>query len=114
VPVQAATVCAFRAAQLGLKVALIDKRAALGGTMPQCRLHPEQSSAPFNRTVCFLQRPCCEHGNQVRPGQRLTCRLAEEKRLVVAKLTGGVAALAKPAITVLAGARLLLRQHRLR
>ncbi|MEZ0218421.1 MAG: FAD-dependent oxidoreductase, partial [Rariglobus sp.] len=25
-------VCAFRAAQLGLKVALIDKRATLGGT----------------------------------------------------------------------------------
>jgi dihydrolipoamide dehydrogenase len=37
-------VCAIRAAQLGLKVACIDKRGAPGRHMFECRLYPLKSA----------------------------------------------------------------------
>ena len=38
-------VCAIRAAQLGLKTACVEKRATLGGHVPEHRLHPLQGAA---------------------------------------------------------------------
>ena len=36
---------AIRAAQLGMKVACVEKRKTLGGTLPECRLHTLKSAA---------------------------------------------------------------------
>ena len=51
-------VCAFRAAQLGLKVALVEKRATLGGTCLNVGLHPEQGAAVLVRAARLRPRPC--------------------------------------------------------
>ena len=44
-------VAAIRAAQLGMKVACIEKRATLRRHLPEHRLHPEQGAARFQRTL---------------------------------------------------------------
>ena len=44
-------VCAIRAAQLGLKTAVVEKRATFGGTCLQCRLHPVEGDAARLRIV---------------------------------------------------------------
>ena len=44
-------VCAIRAAQLGLKTAVVEKRKTHGGHLPQHRLHPLQGAAARLRSV---------------------------------------------------------------
>ena len=48
-------VAAIRAAQLGLKTALIEKEKALGGTCLRHRLHPEQGVAQFQPSFFVRQ-----------------------------------------------------------
>ena len=42
-------VAAIRAAQLGMKVACVEKSRTLGGHVPERRLHPEQGDARLER-----------------------------------------------------------------
>ena len=98
-------VCAFRAAQLGLKVALIDKRAALGGTCLNVGCIPSKALLHSTEQLAFARDHAAAHG--IGTG-KVTADLAvmmKRKEAVVGRLTGGVAQLAKARkITVLTGA----------
>jgi dihydrolipoamide dehydrogenase len=98
-------VCAFRAAQLGLKVALIDKRAALGGTCLNVGCIPSKALLHSSEQFAFAQHHAAAHGIQLSGVSLDLAALLKKKDDVVAKLTAGVAALAKARkITVLTGA----------
>src|SRR5580658_2167808 len=88
-------VCAFRAAQLGLSVALVDKRAMLGGTCLNVGCIPSKALLHSSEQLVFARDHAAGHG--IRTGA-VTVDLGafmKRKDAVVAKLVGGVAVLAK-------------------
>jgi dihydrolipoamide dehydrogenase len=88
-------VCAFRAAQLGLRVALIEKGPTLGGTCLNVGCIPSKALLYSTEQLVFARSHAAEHG--IRTGE-VACDIAallRRKDAVVAKLVGGVAALAK-------------------
>jgi dihydrolipoamide dehydrogenase len=97
-------VCAFRAAQLGLKVALIDKRAALGGTCLNVGCIPSKALLHSTEQFVFAKSHAAEHGIKLGTVEMDLPALLKKKDSVVVKLTGGVAALAKARkVTVITG-----------
>ncbi len=98
-------VCAFRAAQLGLKVALIEKRATLGGTCLNVGCIPSKALLHSSEQFVFAKAHAAEHGIKLSSVELDLAALLKKKDGVVTKLTGGVAALAKARkITVITGA----------
>ncbi len=98
-------VCAFRAAQLGLKVALIDKRAALGGTCLNVGCIPSKALLHSTEQFVFAKNHAAEHGIKLGSVDVDLPALLKKKDGVVTKLTAGVAQLAKARkITVITGA----------
>jgi dihydrolipoamide dehydrogenase len=98
-------VCAFRAAQLGLKVALVEKRATLGGTCLNVGCIPSKALLALLRTLRLREatRRRTRHQTRLRRVDLATL-LKRKKDTVVAKLTAGVAQLAKARkITVVTG-----------
>ena len=97
-------VCAFRAAQLGLKVALIDKRAALGGTCLNVGCIPSKALLHSSEQFVFAKGHAAAHGIKLGSVELDLPTLLKKKNDVVAKLTAGVAQLAKARkITVITG-----------
>jgi dihydrolipoamide dehydrogenase len=97
-------VCAFRAAQLGLKVALVEKRPALGGTCLNVGCIPSKALLSSSEHYVFAKQHAAEHGVKLGSVELDLATLLKKKDAVVAKLTGGVAQLAKARkITVLTG-----------
>jgi dihydrolipoamide dehydrogenase len=97
-------VCAFRAAQLGLKVALIDKRATLGGTCLNVGCIPSKALLHSSEHVTWAQKHAAEHGIKLGSVEVDLAAFMKRKDDVVAKLVGGVAQLAKARkITVVHG-----------
>jgi dihydrolipoamide dehydrogenase len=97
-------VCAFRAAQLGLKVALIDKRATLGGTCLNVGCIPSKALLHSTEQFVFAKTHAADHGIKLGSVEIDVPAMLKKKDGVVAKLTAGVAALAKARkITVLTG-----------
>jgi len=97
-------VCAFRAAQLGLKVALVDKRATLGGTCLNVGCIPSKALLHSTEQFVFAKSHAAEHGIKLGSVDMDLPALLKKKDAVVAKLTGGVAALAKARkVTVITG-----------
>jgi dihydrolipoamide dehydrogenase len=97
-------VCAFRAAQLGLKVALVEKRATLGGTCLNVGCIPSKALLHSSEQVVFARHHAAEHGIKLGKVEVDLATLMRKKDAVVAKLVGGVAQLAKARkITVLTG-----------
>ena len=97
-------VCAFRAAQLGLKVALIEKRDALGGTCLNVGCIPSKALLHSTEQFVFAKSHAAEHGIKLGSVAIDVATLLKKKDAVVTKLTGGVAALAKARkITVFTG-----------
>jgi dihydrolipoamide dehydrogenase len=97
-------VCAFRAAQLGLKVGLVDKRPALGGTCLNVGCIPSKALLHSSEQFVFAKAHASDHG--IRTGEVTidVAAMLKKKDAVVTKLTGGVAALAKARkVTVLTG-----------
>lgn len=88
-------VCAFRAAQLGLKVALVDKRAALGGTCLNIGCIPSKALLHSSEHFAFVRDHAADHGIDVAAPKIDIAKLMAKKDAVVTKLTGGVAQLAK-------------------
>lgn len=88
-------VCAFRAAQLGLKVALVDKRAALGGTCLNIGCIPSKALLHSSEHFAFVRDHAADHGIDVAAPKIDVAKLMAKKDAVVTKLTGGVAQLAK-------------------
>ena len=88
-------VCAFRAAQLGLQVALIDRRATLGGTCLNVGCIPTKALLHLSERYAWARTHAAGSGIRLAGvGLDLPALLAR-KDAVVQKLTGGVAQLAK-------------------
>jgi dihydrolipoamide dehydrogenase len=97
-------VCAFRAAQLGLKVALVDKRAALGGTCLNVGCIPSKALLHATEHVAWARRHAADSGIKFGSIDVDLAALMKKKDAVVTKLTGGVGLLAKGRkVTVLTG-----------
>jgi dihydrolipoamide dehydrogenase len=97
-------VCAFRAAQLGLKVALIEKRTALGGTCLNVGCIPSKALLASSEHFVFAQKHAAEHGIKTGDVSIDVPAMQKKKDGIVAKMTGGIAMLAKARkITVITG-----------
>ncbi|HWA87417.1 MAG TPA: dihydrolipoyl dehydrogenase [Opitutus sp.] len=88
-------VCAFRAAQLGLKVALVDKRPTLGGTCLNVGCIPSKALLHSSEHVAWACHDAAEHGVKLGQVEVNLSAFMKRKDAVVAKLVGGVAQLAK-------------------
>jgi dihydrolipoamide dehydrogenase len=98
-------VCAFRAAQLGLKVALIDKRPTLGGTCLNVGCIPSKALLHATEHVTWAKHHAAEEGIKLGSVQIDLATLLKRKDDVVTKLVGGVSQLAKARkVTVVTGA----------
>jgi dihydrolipoamide dehydrogenase len=97
-------VCAFRAAQLGLNVALVERRAALGGTCLNVGCIPSKALLHSSEQFAFVRHHAAEHGIKTGPVEFDLATLMKKKDGVVTRLTGGIAQLAKARkVTVLTG-----------
>jgi dihydrolipoamide dehydrogenase len=98
-------VCAFRAAQLGLKVALVEKRATLGGTCLNVGCIPSKALLHSSEHVVWAKQHASEHGIKLGSVDVDLAAFMKRKDDVVNKLVGGVGQLAKARkITVVTGA----------
>ncbi len=98
-------VCAFRAAQLGLKVALVEKRSTLGGTCLNVGCIPSKALLHSSEHLVWAQRHAKEHGIKLGAVELDFAAFMKRKDDVVTKLVGGVGQLAKARkITVVTGA----------
>ena len=97
-------VCAFRAAQLGLKVALVEKRPTLGGTCLNVGCIPSKALLHSSEQFAFTKHHAAAHGIKLDGLSLDLATMLKKKDDTVAKLTGGVAALAKARkVTVVTG-----------
>ena len=97
-------VCAFRAAQLGLKVALVEKRPTLGGTCLNVGCIPSKALLASSEHFVFAKGHAAEHGIKIDGVSIDVAAMLKKKDGIVQKLTGGVAALAKARkVTVVTG-----------
>src|ERR1043165_1534368 len=97
-------VCAFRAAQLGLKVALVEKRATLGGTCLNVGCIPSKALLHSSAHFAFAKSPPAAHGIKRASVELDVPTLLKRKDEVVARNTGGLTLLAKARkVTVLTG-----------
>ncbi|MDP3072195.1 MAG: dihydrolipoyl dehydrogenase [Opitutaceae bacterium] len=98
-------VCAFRAAQLGLKVALVEKRATLGGTCLNVGCIPSKALLHSSEHLAWAKHHAAEHGIKFGSVELDLAAFLKRKDDVVTKLVGGVSQLAKARkITVVTGA----------
>ncbi len=98
-------VCAFRAAQLGLKVALVEKRATLGGTCLNVGCIPSKALLHSSEHVVWAKQHAAEHGIKLGSVELDFAAFMKKKDDVVTKLVGGVGQLAKARkIAVVTGA----------
>jgi len=88
-------VCAFRAAQLGLRVALVEKRQTLGGTCLNVGCIPSKALLHSTEQLVFARDRASEHGIRTGEVSADIGVLLRRKDAVVARLVGGVASLAK-------------------
>ncbi len=97
-------VCAFRAAQLGLKVALVEKRPTLGGTCLNVGCIPSKALLHSSEHLVWARQHAAEHGIKLEAIELDLTAFLKRKDDVVTKLVAGVAQLAKARkITVLTG-----------
>ena len=88
-------VCAFRAQQLGLKVALVEKRATLGGTCLNIGCIPSKSLLHMSEQYAWAKHHAAESGVKLGSVEADLPTMLKKKDAVVSKLTGGVGLLAK-------------------
>src|SRR5881398_2193209 len=86
-------VCGFRAAQLGLKVALVEKRASLGGTCLNVGCIPSKALLDSSELYAQARGHLRQHGIQVGDvGLDLPAMMARKDK-VVKGLTQGISGL---------------------
>jgi len=88
-------VCAFRAAQLGLKVALIEKRPTPGGTCLNVGCIPTKTLLQLSEHFAWAKNEAAASGIRLSGVELDLGTLMKKKDAVVQKLVGGVAQLAK-------------------
>src|ERR671938_71698 len=82
-------VCAFRAAQLGLQVALVEKRATLGGTCLNVGCIPSKALLHSSEQYVFAKSHAADHGIKIGSVEIDLPALLKKKDAVVSKLIGG-------------------------
>ena len=87
--------CAFRASQLGLKAALVERRPSLGGTCLNIGCIPSKALLYSSEQLVFARDHAAAHGVVTGPVSADVPAMMRRKDAVVAKLVGGVAQLAK-------------------
>ncbi len=88
-------VCAIRAAQLGMSVCLIDKRADLGGTCLNVGCIPSKALLESSHHFHMAQHGLAAHGITVQGASLNLPAMLGRKDAVVKQLTGGIGALMK-------------------
>ena len=88
-------VCAIRAAQLGMKVACIDKRQALGGTCLNIGCIPSKALLDSSEHFAYTRNRLARHGVKVGDVKLDLAAMMSRKDKVVKGLTDGVAFLFK-------------------
>ena len=88
-------VCAFRAQQLGLKVALVEKRATLGGTCLNIGCIPSKSLLHMSEQYAWAKHHAAASGIKLGSVEADLPAMLKKKDTVVNKLVGGVGMLAK-------------------
>lgn len=88
-------VAAIRAAQLGMKVACVEKEKTLGGTCLNVGCIPSKALLESSEHYAFLQQKMADHGINVQGASIDFKKFMERKDKVVAQLTSGVAGLFK-------------------
>jgi dihydrolipoamide dehydrogenase len=88
-------VAAIRAAQLGMKVACVEKEKTLGGTCLNVGCIPSKALLESSEHLAFLNHRAADHGIVVQGPSVDFSKFMERKDKVVAQLTGGVAVLFK-------------------
>lgn len=88
-------VCALRAAQLGLKVALVDKNAALGGTCLRVGCIPTKALLHSTEFLHFMHEKAAAHGILADNVRVDIPTLMKRKEQVVSRMTGGISQLCK-------------------
>jgi dihydrolipoamide dehydrogenase len=105
-------VAAIRAAQLGMKVALIEKRKALGGTCLNVGCIPSKALLSSSEKFEEANHHLADHGIQVGNVKLDVKKLLDRKNSVVQQLTGGIAMLMKKnKITVVEGTATITGEH---
>jgi dihydrolipoamide dehydrogenase len=88
-------VCAIRAAQLGLKVALVEKDAALGGTCLNVGCIPSKAILESSEAFYAAGHKLSAHGVRVGPVEFDLPTMMARKETIVKDLTDGIAVLMK-------------------
>jgi len=88
-------VCAFRARQLGLKVALVEKRPTLGGTCLNIGCIPSKALLHTSEQFAWARNHAAESGIRLGSVAADLPAILRQKDAVVTKLVGGVGLLAK-------------------
>jgi dihydrolipoamide dehydrogenase len=88
-------VCAFRAQQLGLKVALVEKRTTLGGTCLNVGCIPSKALLHSSEQYAWAKHHAAESGIKLGSVEADLPTILKRKDAVVTKLVGGVGLLAK-------------------
>lgn len=97
-------VCAIRAAQLGLRVALVEKRSTLGGTCLNVGCIPSKALLESSELFAAANHRFSEHGIDVSDVALNLPQMMARKGQIVQDLVDGVALLMKKnKVTVLAG-----------
>ncbi len=97
-------VCAIRAAQLGLRTALVEKEPTLGGTCLNVGCIPSKALLESSERFAEARDRAAEHGVVVKGLELDLAAMQGRKRGIVEELTGGVATLMKKnKVTVLTG-----------
>lgn len=90
-------VAALRAAELGQKVAMIERRATLGGVCLNEGCIPSKALLDSSELFTQAQENFASHGIEIEPPRLNLARMQERKDEVVAKLCSGIAGLFKQA-----------------
>lgn len=88
-------VCAIRAAQLGLKTALVEKREALGGTCLNVGCIPSKAMLESSHRYHMVSHDMSSHGIEVSGAKLNLGAMVARKDAVVKQLTGGIGLLMK-------------------
>ena len=102
-------VAAIRAAQLGFNVAVVEKRATLGGVCLNEGCIPSKALLESSEHYAAAQHEFAEHGISVGEVKLDLAKMMERKTDIISKLTGGIAGLFKKnKITSITGTAKLL------
>tara|TARA_B100001248_G_C27394606_1_gene464647 strand:- start:2690 stop:4072 length:1383 start_codon:yes stop_codon:yes gene_type:complete len=83
-------VCAIRAAQLGLKVAIIERYKTLGGTCLNVGCIPSKALLRSSEHFWMADKHFAEHGIETKELKVNLKKMLDRKRNVVSQITGGV------------------------